>query len=40
MPKGYRHLTYDKRCQIYALLKSGWAKAEVARQINKLFYNY
>jgi len=33
MPKGYRHLTYDKRCQIYALLKSGWAKAEVARQI-------
>ena len=33
MPKGYRHLTYDKRCQIYALLKSGWAIAEVARQI-------
>ena len=33
MPKGYRHLTYDKRCQIYALLKSGCAKAEVARQI-------
>ena len=26
MPKGYRHLTYDKRCQIYALLKSGCAK--------------
>ena len=33
MPKGYRHLTYDKRCQIYALLKSGCSKAEVARQI-------
>ena len=33
MPKGYRHLTYDKRCQIYAFLKSGWTKAEVARQI-------
>jgi len=33
MPKGHRHLTYDKRCQIYALLKSGCSKAEVARQI-------
>jgi IS30 family transposase len=33
MRKGYRHLTYDKRCQIYALLKSGCAKAEIARQI-------
>jgi len=30
MPKGYRHLTYDKRCQIYALLKSGHAKTEIA----------
>ena len=31
MPKGYRHLTYDKRCQIYALLKSGHAKIEIAQ---------
>jgi len=30
MPKGYRHLTYDKRCQIYALLKSAHAKTEIA----------
>ena len=31
MPKGYRHLTYDKRCQIYALLKSAHAKTEIAQ---------
>jgi transposase, IS30 family len=31
MPKGYRHLTYDKRCQIYALLKRGCAKTEIAQ---------
>lgn len=31
MPTGYRHLTYDKRCQIYALLKSGCAKIEIAQ---------
>ena len=31
MPKVYRHLTYDKRCQIYALLKSGCAKTEIAQ---------
>lgn len=30
MPKGYRHLTYEKRCQIYTLLKSGHAKTEIA----------
>ncbi len=30
MPKNYCHLTYDKRCQIYAFLKSGCAKTEVA----------
>ena len=33
MPEGYRHLTYEKRCQIYALLKSGCAKTEIARLI-------
>jgi IS30 family transposase len=31
MPKGYRHLTYEKRCQIYTLLKSGHAKIEIAQ---------
>jgi IS30 family transposase len=31
MPKGYRHLTYDKRCQIYGLLKRGCAKTEIAQ---------
>lgn len=30
MPQGYRHLTYEKRCQIYALLKSAHAKTEIA----------
>jgi len=30
MPKGYRHLTYDKRCHIYILLKSGHPKTEIA----------
>jgi IS30 family transposase len=33
MPKGHHHLTYEQRCQIYALLKSGRTKAGVARQI-------
>jgi IS30 family transposase len=33
MRKGYRHLTYDKRCQIYTLLKSGCAKIEIAQLI-------
>ena len=33
MPKGYRHLTYDKRCQIYALLKRGIAQKEIAESL-------
>ena len=33
MPKGYHHLTYEQRCQIYALLKSGQSKAAIARQL-------
>lgn len=30
MPKGYQHLTYDKRCQISALLKRGIAQSQIA----------
>lgn len=30
MPKGYRHLTYDQRCQIYALKKSGLSQNQIA----------
>src|ERR1700693_2851616 len=33
MPEGYLHLTYEQRCQIYALLQSGHSQAYVARQI-------
>lgn len=30
MPKGYHHLTYDKRCQIYALLKRDFSQKQIA----------
>src|ERR1700732_2064723 len=33
MPEGYLHLTYEQRCQIYALLQSGDSQAYIARQI-------
>ena len=33
MPKGYHHLTYDQRCQIYALKKSGLSVPEISTQI-------
>src|ERR1700674_1946050 len=33
MPEGYLHLTYEQRCQIYALLQSGYSQAYIARQI-------
>ena len=33
MPEGYLHLTYEQRCQIYALLQSGHSQAYIARQI-------
>jgi IS30 family transposase len=33
MPKGYHHLTYDKRCQIFALKKSGMSQNCIAKQI-------
>jgi IS30 family transposase len=34
MAKGYRHLTYEDRCQIFALMKSGMSYADIARQLN------
>ena len=33
MPNSYHHLTYDQRCQIYALKKSGHTQLEIAEQI-------
>jgi IS30 family transposase len=33
MPKGYHHLTYEERCQIYALKESGLSQSAIARQI-------
>ena len=30
MPRGYRHLTYEQRCQIYALKKSFCSQKEIA----------
>jgi IS30 family transposase len=33
VPKGYRQLTYDLRCQIYALKKSGQSNRAIARQL-------
>ena len=33
MPEGYHHLTYEERCQIYALLQSGLSQAAIARQL-------
>jgi IS30 family transposase len=33
MPKGYHQLTYEERCQIYALMKSGHCASSIARPI-------
>jgi transposase, IS30 family len=33
MPKGYQQLTYEQRCQIYALKASGNSNRKIARQI-------
>jgi IS30 family transposase len=33
MSEGYHHLTYEQRCQIFALLQSGHSPAAIARQI-------
>lgn len=34
MPKGYRHLTRDQRCQIAALKSSGFLQKEIANHLN------
>ena len=33
MPKGYHHLTYEARCQVYALKQRGDSLAQIARQL-------
>lgn len=33
MPKGYMHLAYEQRCQIYALLKRGNSKLQIAEVV-------
>lgn len=33
MPKGYKHLTLEKRCQIYALLKRDISKSSIAADL-------
>ncbi len=35
MPKGYRHLTQEERCQICALRKSGLSEPAIARQLGR-----
>jgi transposase, IS30 family len=34
MPKGYKHLTYDIRCQMYALLKRNFSQSQIAKDLN------
>jgi IS30 family transposase len=34
MAKGYHHLTYEQRCQIYTLKAMGLSQAEIARQLS------
>jgi IS30 family transposase len=34
MPKGYQHLTQDKRCQIYAFKKSVKNQMEISKEVN------
>lgn len=33
MPKGYRHLTYEQRCHIYALLKRNISQNQIAKDL-------
>jgi len=33
MPEGYHRLTYEERCQIYALMQSGLSQAAIGRQL-------
>ena len=35
MPKGYRHLAYEERCQIDALKKSGLSQGAIAQQLGR-----
>ncbi len=35
MPKGYHHLTYEERCQIEALKKSGLSRGAIAQQLGR-----
>ena len=35
MPKGYKHITYEERCQIEVLLKSGKIPSEIARILGR-----
>ena len=35
MPKSYRHLTYEERCQIEALKKSGISIGLIAEQLGR-----
>jgi transposase, IS30 family len=34
MPKGYHHLTYEERCQIYALKQRGDSQTQIAKYLN------
>lgn len=33
MPKGYLHLAYEQRCQIYALLKRGLSESQISKDL-------
>jgi len=33
MPKGYHHLTYEQRCQIYSLKKRGDSNGEISKEL-------
>ncbi len=35
MPEGYRHLTFDERCQIYATGKSGLSDGAIAGRLGR-----
>jgi hypothetical protein len=37
MPEGYRHLTCEQRCQIYALLQSGHSQAAKSSVVQTTF---
>ena len=34
MPKGFKHLTYEQRCQIYTLNERGDSFNQIAKAIN------